>query len=217
MRNFVVPGNVVSWQFDAPARVDSVAILVPVGTPDHIKITAYNLDEEPVTAHMTGWEIDPGIWQVSQSTQATENGPLSDTQTHTADFERSKEMTLTLAPRTTTVLELKLSKPGIPYWSRPDLGIDRDDVKIGKGSMTVTVHSLGSVDAPTATLTVRDKSGKTIAQSKTPALKAPTDLLPKTAAVTLKLPSNVNLTGATVIIESTGAPEITQLNNRVQL
>ena len=46
MRNYVYPGNVVSWKFDAPANEQSVAILVPVGTPDHIKIIAYNLDAQ---------------------------------------------------------------------------------------------------------------------------------------------------------------------------
>ena len=43
MRNYVYPGNVVSWKFDAPGNEHSVGILVPVGTPTHIKITAYNL------------------------------------------------------------------------------------------------------------------------------------------------------------------------------
>ena len=60
MRNYCYPGNAVSWRFDAPANDQSVAILVPEATPDHVKIIAYNLDPVPVKAHMTGWEIDPG-------------------------------------------------------------------------------------------------------------------------------------------------------------
>ncbi len=60
MRNYCYPGNAVSWRFDAPANDQSVAILVPEATPDHVKIIAYNLDRVPVTAHMTGWEVDPG-------------------------------------------------------------------------------------------------------------------------------------------------------------
>ena len=44
MRNYVYPGNVVSWKFDAPAKGQSVGILIPEGTPDHFKIIAYNLD-----------------------------------------------------------------------------------------------------------------------------------------------------------------------------
>ena len=120
---------------DAPANDQSVAILVPVGTPDHIRITAYNLDQQPVTAHMTGWEIDPGKWEITQGTAK-----------RTEDFERSRDLTFTFAPHTTTELDLKLVKPGVPYWSRPDLGIDREDIKVNGSRMTVTVHSLGSVD-----------------------------------------------------------------------
>ncbi len=70
MRNYCYPGNAVSWRFDAPADDQSVAILVPEATPDHVKIIAYNLDRVPVTAHMTGWEVDPGEWTMTQGTQA---------------------------------------------------------------------------------------------------------------------------------------------------
>ncbi len=70
MRNYCYPGNAVSWRFDAPADDQSVAILVPEATPDHVKIIAYNLDRVPVTAQMTGWEVDPGEWTMTQGTQA---------------------------------------------------------------------------------------------------------------------------------------------------
>jgi hypothetical protein len=216
MRNAVVPGNAVSWKFDAPARIDSVAILVPVGTPDHIKVIAYNLEEKAVTAHMTGWEIDPGTWEVTQGVQAEENGPMTGSSTRTAEFERSKEMIVTLAPRTTTVLELKLVKPGVPYWSRADLGLDREDVKAVAGGLSVTVHSLGAVDAPAAMVVVRDRAGKVVAKAATPAIKAPTDLMPKSATVMVKLPKG-DLSGGSVTIESSGGPEITEMNNRVAL
>ena len=69
MRNYCYPGNAVSWRFDAPANDQSVAILVPEATPDHVKIIAYNLDPVPVKAQMTGWEIDPGQWTMTQGTQ----------------------------------------------------------------------------------------------------------------------------------------------------
>jgi hypothetical protein len=198
---------VVSWRFDAPANDQSVAILIPEGTPDHIRITAYNLDQKPVTAHMTGWEIDPGKWEITQ-----------DGSKRTEDFERSRNLTFTFAPRTATVLELKLVKPGVPYWSRPDLGIDREDVQVSGSRMTVTVHSLGAVDAPAAKIVVRGQDGKVLASGRTPTLKAPLDLLPKIATVSITLPSSANWKGGTVSIEPGGSlPEITQMNNRVQL
>ncbi len=69
MRNYCYPGNAVSWRFEAPANDQSVAILIPEATPDHVRIVAYNLESQPVTAHMTGWEVDPGQWTMTQGTQ----------------------------------------------------------------------------------------------------------------------------------------------------
>ena len=62
---------------------------------------------------------------------------------------------------------------GVPYWSRPDLGIGPGDVKVEGGRMKVTVHSLGSVDAPASKVVLRDRSGKALASAKVSALKAP--------------------------------------------
>ena len=215
MRNYVYPGNVVSWDFDAPANEQSVAILVPVGTPDHIKITAFNLEHQPVTAHMTGWEIDPGQWEITQGTQTVENGPVIGASTHNAEFERSKDLPITFAPGYNSI-ELTLKQKGVPYWSRPDLGIDPEDVKIVGRRMNVTVHSLGAIDAPPAKVVLRDRDGKVLATATTPTLKPPADLVPKTATVSLNLPPKADWTGGSVTIEPGGnLPEITMRNNRV--
>jgi len=114
------------------------------------------------------------------------------------------------------VVELKLVKPGVPYWSRPDLGISSDDVKVEGRTMKVTVHSLGSVDAPAAKVVLRDHAGKVIAAAQADPLKAPLDLTPKTEDVSLSIPAGVVWKGGSVSIEMSGdLPEITQMNNRV--
>ena len=52
----------------------------------------------------------------------------------------------------------------------------------------------------------------------TPILKAPLDMLPKTATVTLNLKGRTDWAGGTVSIEGGGSvPEITLLNNTVHL
>jgi hypothetical protein len=217
-RDRIYPGNVVGWQFDAPATDESVAILIPEATPDHFKVIAYNLDSVPVKAHMTGWEIDPGKWQITQGTQTdATTGPIHDATTRAVDFERSRTLDITFSPHTTTVLELKLVEKGVPYWSRPDLGLDPGDVKVEGNRMKVTIHSLGSVDAPASKVVLRDRTGKVLATANAPALKAPLDLLPKTEVVSLALPAKADWKGGSVTIESSGnLPEITQRNNRVQ-
>ena len=225
MRNYCYPGNAVSWRFDSPANDQSVAILIPEATPDHVRIVAYNLESQPVTAHMTGWEVDPGQWTMTQGTQQgiantapSADAPVQNLQTRSVPFERSKDITVTFAPRTTTVIELKLAAKGTPYWERPDLGIDPEDVKVDGSKMTVTVHSVGALDAPASKLVLRNKAGKTLATAAIPVLKAPTDLTPKTAVVTLAVTVGSDLYGATVTVECGGdTPEITLMNNTVTL
>ncbi|HSU19753.1 MAG TPA: hypothetical protein VLI45_08425, partial [Acidobacteriaceae bacterium] len=218
MRNYDFPGNVVSWRFNGKDDDTRLAILIPEGTPDHIRIQAYNLDDKPITAQMTGWEVDPGEWEITQGTQAAHNASLANTNTRTATFERSRSVEVTFAPHTTTVIEMKLKQKGVPYWSRFDLGIDPEDVKISGRKMMVTIHSLGAIEAPPANIVVRDAKGTVIASAQTPALKPPTDLVPKTATVSLQLPAHAALNGGTVSIESSGnVPETTLMNNTVKL
>ena len=217
VRNHIYPGNAVSWRFAAPAAPSSVGILIPEATADHIKIMVYNLDAAPVVASMTGWEIDPGKWEITQGTRGADGDPLQHVTTRTEEFERSRSVDVTFAPHTTTVLELKLVEKGVPYWSRPDLGISADDVKVEGNRMKVTVHSLGSVDAPAAKVVLRDRDGKVLASANAAPLKAPLDLTPKTEVVWLPLAAGVDWKGGSVTIEMSGKlPEITQRNNRVE-
>ena len=218
IRNHIYPGNTVSWRFDAPATPSSLGILVPEATPDHLKIIVYNLDAVPVKAQMTGWEIDPGKWEITQGTRGgAQTDPVENTSTRSESFERSTSLDFTFAPHTTTVLTLKLVEKGVPYWSRPDLGIGADDVKVEGRHMKLTVHSLGAVDASVSKVVLRDRTGKVLATAKAAALKAPLDLLPKTEVVSLALPAGSDWKGGSVSVEMSGTvPEITQMNNKVQ-
>ena len=211
-RTRVYPGNIVSWQFGAPATARSVAILVRDATPESFTVVAYNLETYPVTAHMTGAEVEPGTWEV------TPDGHQGGAASETREFERSRRWTLTLAPRTTTTLRFRLVQRGISYWSRPDLGIDPGDVKVQGRQMTVTVHSVGAADAPASHVVLRDSAGTVLARAAVRPLKAPVDLSPKTATVTLQLPAGTAWRSGSVTIEMRGrVPEITLENNRVDL
>jgi hypothetical protein len=156
------------------------------------------------------WEVTEGIDSTGDDTPESVSGH------RTVEFERTGEIGFTFAPKKTTVITLRLLKKGRPYWSRPDLAIGKDDIRLQGNTITVTVHSLGSVDAPSGTLLLRDSGGKTLAKGSIPALKAPRDLLPKTAEVLLKLPAVVNPRGCTVLIDIS-AKEITMRNNAVKI
>jgi len=208
VRNYTYAGHVVSWRFAEPGAESRVAILLPEATPDHVRITAYNLDTKHVVATMTGWDVDPGTWSLRVGGGAARTVP----------FERTKSLDVTFPPRAETSIELRLVTKGVPYWSRPDLGVSADGVRVDGRTMRVRVHSLGSVDAPASTVVVRDASGRTIASASVPPLKAPNDLSPKTADVTLTLPAGASLEGASVVVEmSWSVPEITLRNNVVPL
>jgi hypothetical protein len=224
VRNYYYPGHAVSWKFQAPATAESVAILIPSATPDQMKIVACNLDQAPVRATLTAWGVDPGKWEVVQGVDTKgvvangEDAADSALSTRTVDLERSTDLELTLPPRATTVVTLKLVAKGTPYWERPDLGIGKEDVKVQGKQVRVTVHSLGSVDTPPTTVALLDKSCKVLASVPVPALKAPLDMFPKTTTVTLTVPNGASLAGGSVVIDPGAVlKEITRMNNRVAL
>jgi len=183
-----------------------------------VQIVAYNLDTAPVTARMTLWDVAPGAWDVTQGTRPfAERGPLGGAATRRADLGRSSEMPVTFAPRTVTVIEMRLVSKGTPYWSRPDLGIGADDVQVAGRTMNVTVHSLGAVAAPASRMVLRDRAGREIARTRVPAMAAPLDLRPRKSAVSLTLPAGASWTGGSITVEAPGGTvEITQKNNMVR-
>jgi len=219
VRGSLYPGHAVSWTFAAPARAEDVAILIPESTPQSVKIIAYHLSEAPVVANLTPWNLDPGKWEVTQGIDSRGNDLMPDlVQGRQVELNHDNPLAITLAPRTTTVLILKLVSKDTPYWTRSDLGIGKDDVMIQNRKITVTVHSLGAVDAPATKLALMDANGKVIATVAVPALKAPLDLLPKTTTVTLMVPAGASMNGGSVVIDpDMSMKEITRANNLVKV
>jgi hypothetical protein len=217
-RNAIYPGHAVSWAFAAPGDEERVAILVPEATPGRVRILAYNLADRPINARMTAWGIDPGTWRITRGTrQDPTDTAVSNPQTVTAPLERTEQLDVMFAPRVITVLDLELRTKATPYWSRPDLGIGAGDVRVEGQVMHVTVHSLGSADAPAARLVLRSRAGRLLASGRTPALRAPLDLKPSRATVTLALPAGADWKGGRLVIEPGGRlPEITRMNNEVR-
>jgi hypothetical protein len=167
---------------------------------------------------MTGWTVTAGDWTMTSGVSAKGDDVADAPQTRTVPLEKSSSVDVTFAPRTTTVMEFTLAKAGPPTETRADLGIGVDDVKRKGRDLAVTVHSLGALDAPAGRVWVEDAAGRMVVAGKTPPLKAPTDLKPKTAVVKLALPAGFDAKGAKVRIAlPDGVREITQLNNAVPL
>jgi len=125
---------------------------------------------------------------------------------------------LAFAPHATSVVTLTLVDNGVPYWSRPDLGIGNDDLVVSGRTVTVTVHSLGAVDSPSTQLVWLDSSGQKLASATIPQLKAPNDLQPKKITVTLTAPPGRDFTGSTVLVDPDNKiKEITRINNQLRV
>ncbi len=219
VRGSLYPGHAVSWTFAAPAKAEDVAILIPKSTPQSVKIIVYNLSSAPVTANLTPWNLDPGQWEVAQGIDSLGNDLIPEVaERRQVELDHDHPLAITLAPRTTTVITLKLVAKAAPYWDRPDLGIGKDDVSIQNGKLKVIVHSLGAVDAPATRIALMDASGKVITTVAVPALRAPLDLMPKTATVTLTVPAGASMKGGSVVLDSSMLlKEITRANNQVKL
>jgi hypothetical protein len=184
-----------------------------------MKIIAYNLESQPVRATMTAWNVDPGQWEVAQGIDTNGDDTADGATTNrTVKLERSADLAIEFAPRATTILTLKLKTPGTPYWSRPDLGIERGDVTLRDNTLRVRVHSLGAVASSETTIALKDQSGRIVATATIPPLEAPLDLMPRTTEVILRLPAGTNITGGTVQIDpEQKLEEITERNNTVRL
>lgn len=219
IRSSLYPGHAVSWEFEAPATGESVAILIPDATPTNMTILVYNIENAPVTAHMTAWDIEPGEWDVVEGIDTDgDNKPNTITRKQTIDLERTEKLEITFPPKITSIIQLKLKSKALPYWNRPDLGIGIDDITVQGNSVRVMVHSLGSVDAPVSTIALLDASGKVISTTPVPALKAPLDYIPKTVEITLSAPAGTNLSGCIVCIDpQRKMNEIMKQNNAVKI
>jgi hypothetical protein len=217
VRNAIYPGHTVSWRFTAPAQATSVALLLPDATPRQFTVLGYNLEASPVQATMTAWQVEPGQWQVTEGFDANGDDRMDEPgKVRVVELERSTDIDVTFAPRTTTILSFRLVKPGTPYWTRPDLGIDARDVKRAGNTLEVTVHNVGAVRSPEATVGLVDAAGKVLATAAVPPIDGPLDLRPKTVRVSLTAPAGTPATGVRVVIDPQRAlTEITRKNNVV--
>ena len=216
-RSALYPGHAVSWKFKAPSNGESIAILIPDATTKEMTIIAYNMENTPVTAVMTAWDIDPGKWEVVEGID-TDNDDTPDTiaNKRTVNLERTGKLELTFPAKKTYVIKLKLKSKAKPYWKRPDLGIGKEDVTVRGNSVRVTVHSLGSVDAPSSSVALLDASGGVIALAAVTGIKAPLDYEPKTAEISLNAPTGTVLSGCSVVIDpDKKITEITRRNNTI--
>lgn len=213
------PHHSISWKFEKPEDAENVAILVPDPAQTSLRVIVYNISNDPIKGTMTGWDVAPGTWDVIEGID-TNGDDVADTQINrrTVKFERTESISLTFPPGKMFVIQMDLKQKGAPYRERPDLGIGRDDVHISGSKLSVTVHSLGSVDAPACTVALVDPSGIQILKSEISALKAPLDLKPKKRDTVFSIAKGMQMKGCRIVVDPEGkVNEITKGNNSVTI
>lgn len=211
-RNGLIDGHTVGWRFHAPSKPEDVGILVSDQDTTHFKVTAFNLSDHTVKADLFGWNIDPGIWLVTQTVEPDSGAALS----REVDFERSKSITVEFAPRVTTHLTFTLKTKGKPYTERPDIAMSAEDVHTTGKGIRLTIHNLGSVPTNPATAQLLSKTGRIIATAPIPPIPAADALIPQHIVIDIPL-SRKAMANVNVINLVHHESEITTLNNRVVL
>ncbi|AZR36808.1 LamG-like jellyroll fold domain-containing protein [Xanthomonas vasicola] len=214
-RNQTYPGHAVSWRFADPEAATQVAIAIPVPQQDRFTVIAYNTSSKPQRASMTGWNVAPGQWRITQGVDRDGDGKIDSTgTTREVAFEKSASLDIDFPASRTTILQLERIAATTPVELRPDLGIGHGDVRVTADAIEVTVHSLGHADAPAGFVVLEDARGEELARAGFPALAAPRDLTPRTAVVRLAVPSASTGKDARLRLVTEGeVAEVTQRNN----
>ncbi len=213
------PSHTIGWKFANAGDDEKVAILSPITQKDHVKLIVCNITGQPVHANIIGNEVAPGTWSVSCGVDTNDDDKADkDIVSFESEFEWSKSIAVTFAPHTTTVVELKLVKDGVPYWQRCDLGVSKEDVRYYRHGMNVRIHSLGAMPSPEVTVALKNAQGVTLKTQTLPPLPAPTDLWPRYRDVIFNLHNIDSLEGCYVEIDPEHKLcETTRNNNIVKL
>jgi hypothetical protein len=217
-RNQSWPGHTVSWRFDREGAAEQVALLVHAPSRERFTITSHNLGARVIAADMTGWNVGSGSWRVRSGVDADGDGRIDGRpRERTVQLETSASVPMQFQPGRTEVFEFERVSAGTPVEMRPDLGVGRGDVRVDGRQVHVTVHGLGHVASGVGVAILEDARGREIARTEVPAIAAPTDLLPKTAVVSLPLPAGDRGGLRVRVALADGGEEVTRLNNVVDV
>lgn len=210
------PRHYIRWQF-APGKEEQVAILVTYADVSKLRISAWNMTDDVIIATLICEGILPGQWRIRQGSGSVIGDMGTIRRDETVILERFMGQEVNFTPGEYTVLELDLLDQGKPYWERPDLAIDAEDVIISDSCIRIRVHNIGAVASEITTLVLKAPDGTVLRSSNIPPLPAPVDLYPKVVEVSLWT-RGLQLDSCTIEIDPEGKlEEITRENNCVAL
>lgn len=186
----LVPSNPIRWHFEHPQDAEQLAILVSGSSPAGFEIEFFNTGRRPMKAVMEGVEALGGEWLLT----------LPDGRERRVQFGRARSVELQVPARKSWRIRMRLQGAGEDFALRADVGIGPEDLELTPAGLAVTVHNLGGVAVQPVSVVLRDARGRALAQTETPAIPAPADLVPKTARVVLPVPQGCDLSACSVVL-----------------
>ncbi len=177
-RDGLPPTMAVTWEVPDP----HFAALVVASTADRLRVWLYSFHDEPVRVGMRIWRLTPGVYAAShgeilpgeRTNKRYRWGPPE----RFTYRRRLDTYEVRVPPRKAYAVDLRLLEPVAVPATAPDLAIaDRDLAMTGPGTLTATVHSMGSeaVDNVAVALEAGSADGgwKRVALRRTGRLDAP--------------------------------------------
>jgi hypothetical protein len=135
-------------------------------------------------------------------------------QTKTVELQRMDAVPVTLPSRKQMIYRLRQIEQLESIYTRADVAVSPDDVRLVDGAIEVTVHNIGNDTAQNVTVALVDAGGAVLVRATLDTLAAPTDFVAKTAKV--HLPASPQA-AAVVLDPDDELPEILKINNRAPL
>ncbi|MBN1673250.1 MAG: hypothetical protein JXR37_19550 [Kiritimatiellae bacterium] len=213
-RNKFNPTHAVSWE----GFGTDYAALVLKNRRDGLKTLLYNFADAPLTGKMRIWALEHGVYRLTVGPDADGDQSMDEpARQETLEITRADRVSLSLPPKTVTVVEFRQEKKLDPVYTRPDLAIAAREVTIDGNTLKGTVHNIGSADVADAVVGIVDARNNMLTSQSLGSLAAPSDLMPKRKEFRIALPAAPGNGWRLVLDPANRVPEIYEGNNEVAL
>ena len=227
----------MSGTVPSPAVIENLAITheglgrdavarVALSNDQELKVVYYNFNPEPLSVEAALWRLTPGDTFRVVTRVDTDGDGLADRELSRAKLvleNRGETLALTLAPRTSTVLELAQLVAGDGVALKPDLAVVAEEIVYNTRwrEVEVTLHNIGAVEAEDfdVVFSTVDNQGKSaeIGRVHVSFLNWPLDFDPKTMRVGVPYLQETSKVRYRVDVDPQDRlEEITERNNRAE-
>lgn len=199
-----------------------VAVLVQESGRDELRLLAYNFGPEDRLVGMRLWQLAPGGKYLLTQGPDADGDDVADSIALQESFElehRGDIRNLELPVGEVQVIAIKQTAEPTGALPMVDVGVSSADIGYESGVLTVDVHNLGNEPVQDLRVLIYDgppAAGELIAEQVIANLKAPVELIPRTATLGFEwLPEDRRHVISVVLDPDNELAEITESNNVV--